>query len=224
MPPSPTPRPRPERTDPTPPRAVVGRMSHYLRTLQAELADGRATINSSRLGRLLGFSDSQVRRDFRAFGLAGRPGVGYECADLVDRIRKAMGIGRSWPVALVGCGNLGQALLGYGGFAREGFEIRAAFDRSPRLVGRDIRGIRVEDFGHFAESVRRNRIRLALLAVPAAEAEQTALEIARAGVSGILNFAPVRLNLPAAVSVTHVDLAIELEQLAFAVVRHQKRG
>lgn len=206
-------------TEPAPPKAVIARLSLYLRQLRNEVADGRSTVSSSQLGKALGLSDSQVRKDLAWFGQFGYRGVGYRCEELISRIRDILGAGRTRGVALVGCGHLGQALLGYGGFAREGFEIQLAFDRDPALIGRTVRGIAIRDYDSFADLVRRHRIELAILAVPAEQAHETAAQLATGGITGILNFAPTRLNLPTSVSVSHVDLAIELEQLAFAVVR-----
>jgi len=208
----------------TPPKAVISRMSLYLRQLEREIAEGNETISSTRLGGLLGVTDSQVRKDIGWFGTFGHRGVGYRCRELADGIRQNLGTARQWPVALVGCGNLGQALLGYGGFTRRGFKVRVAFDRNPALVGKLIQGIPILDFSRFSEIVQTEQIELAMLAVPADQAEATAAEIARSGVSGILNFAPTRLNLPETVAVSNVDLTIELEQLAFAVVRNRKKG
>jgi redox-sensing transcriptional repressor len=206
-------------TDSGPPKAVIARLSLYLRQLRTEVSEGRTTVSSSRLGKLLGLTDSQVRKDLAWFGQFGYRGIGYRCEELIGRIRDILGAGRTRGVALVGCGHLGQALLGYGGFAREGFEIQLAFDRDPTLVGRTIRGIAIRDFAEFAALVQRAGIELAILAVPSDQAHETAAMLARSGITGILNFAPIRLNLDPSVSVSHVDLAIELEQLAFAVVR-----
>lgn len=208
---------------PVPPRAVVARMSLYLRQLEREIANGMETISSNRLGGLLGLTDSQVRKDLGWFGQMGYRGIGYRCHELAGRIRESLGTSRTWPVALVGCGHLGQALLGYGGFSRQGFQVRAAFDTDPGVIGQSLRGIRIEDFAEFRNSVKREQIELVMLAVPADQAERTAVEIARSGVAGILNFAPTLLNLAGGIAVSNVDLTIELEQLAFAVVQNRKK-
>lgn len=215
---------QPEFPGGTPPKAVISRMSLYLRQLEREIAEGNETVSSKRLGGLLGVTDSQVRKDIGWFGNFGHRGVGYHCRKLADGIRQNLGTARQWPVALVGCGNLGQALLGYGGFTRRGFKVRAAFDRNPALTGQQIHGIPIFEFDRFSEIVESEGIELAMLAVPADQAEPTAVVIARSGVAGILNFTPTRLNLPDSIAVSNVDLTIELEQLAFAVVRNRKRG
>ncbi|HZZ71164.1 MAG TPA: redox-sensing transcriptional repressor Rex [Pirellulales bacterium] len=201
------------------PSAVVSRLSLYLRELQRLLRDGQATISSSGLGRLLNFTDAQVRKDLAYFGHFGYPGVGYRCEELVAQIRKILGTDRGWAVALIGIGNLGRALLGYKGFLRQGFRFVAAFDNEPKVIGSEIDGIQVYSLDALPEVAKENRIRLAVLAVPAASAQAVVDQVVRAGIEGVLNFAPVTLNLPPVVSQVGVDLAIELERLSFAVMK-----
>src|SRR3990170_5524637 len=114
------------------PKAVINRLSLYLRELQHLLRNGKATISSNQLGRLLGFNDAQVRKDLACFGHFGHPGIGYRCEELAAAIRRILGTDRVWTVALFGVGNLGRALLGYKGFAAKGFQIVAALDDDPR--------------------------------------------------------------------------------------------
>ena len=204
------------------PKVVVGRLSLYLRELQLVLGSGKATISSSMLARRLGLNASQVRKDFAYFGQFGHPGVGYHCDELVQKIKSILGTERTWPVAMIGCGNLGQALLGYRGFGNQGFSVVAAFDKRASLVGEQFEGLTVQHMDELADTVKSRKIELAILAVPAAAAAEAAQEVVAAGVSGIMNFAPVTLKLPASVSKVGVDLAIELEQLAFSVVAKQR--
>src|ERR1700744_75882 len=117
------------------PKAVVSRLSLFLRELQHLVRDGHETTSSGQLGNLLGFSDAQVRKDLAYFGHFGHPGVGYRCDELVSAIRRMLGTDRDWPVAIIGTGNLGHALLGYRGFSHQGFRIVAAFDTDPRKIG-----------------------------------------------------------------------------------------
>ncbi len=202
---------------PVPP-AVVGRLSLYLRELQHGLRHGQQTISSVQLGRLLGFSDAQVRKDLAHFGQFGYPGIGYRCTELVTAIRRILGTDRQWPIGIVGVGNLGRALLGYRGFGQQGFRVVAAFDMDPGKVGLELDGICVRPLASLAEVAAEEQIKLGMIAVPGSAAQQVAESLVAAGVEGILNFAPVTLNLPASVRVVSVDLAIELEQLSFAVV------
>lgn len=205
------------------PKAVISRLSLYLRELQHLVRDGQETTSSTQLGKLLGFSDAQVRKDLAYFGQFGYPGLGYRCEELVARIRKILGTDRPWPVLLVGAGNLGRALLGYKGFAQRGFNVVAAFDVDASQVGRAIEGIPIRHLDDLAGIVKDHKIRLAILGVPSRAAQSVADQLVAAGIVGILNFAPVTISLPASVRTVGVDLAIELEQLAFAVVKDRDK-
>jgi redox-sensing transcriptional repressor len=205
-------------SEPSVPKAVVSRLSLYLRQLQQEVRDGQATISSKELGRLLGFTDAQVRKDLAYFGHFGYPGIGYRCDELIAAVKKILGTDQQWPVALVGVGNLGRALLGYKGFSQRGFRIVAAFDADPATIGTEIEGIPVYHLDSLPEIARDNRIRLGMIAVPGPSAQAVADRLTAVGVDGILNFAPVTITLPDGVSQVGVDLAIELEQLTFSVV------
>jgi redox-sensing transcriptional repressor len=204
-------------SDSTVPKVVVSRLSLYLRELQRLQAAGQETISSSQLGTLLGFSDAQVRKDLGFFGQFGYPGVGYRCDELIRAMRDILGTNHPWPVAMVGVGNLGQALLGYRGFGRQNFSIVAAFDADAAKVGQTIQGITIQPIDELAETVQSRHIRLGMIVVPAPRAQDVADRLVAAGVEGIVNFAPVTLVLPPHIQVVSVDLAIELEQLSFAV-------
>ncbi len=200
------------------PKAVVNRLSLYLRELQRLVANGQETTNSTQLGSLLGLTDAQVRKDLAHFGQFGYPGIGYRCSELIAVIRRILGTDQAWPVAVVGIGNLGRALIGYRGFGNQNFRIIAGFDVDADKVGRIIEGIPVHHLDRLAEIAPQENIRLAILAVPASAAQAVAEQVVDAGIEGVLNFAPVTLNLPPTVHSVRVDLAMELEQLSFAVV------
>jgi redox-sensing transcriptional repressor len=204
-------------SDATVPKVVVSRLSLYLRELQRLVASGQQTISSGQLGTLLGFSDAQVRKDLGFFGQFGYPGVGYRCDELIQAMRDILGTNHPWNVAMLGVGNLGQALLGYRGFGRQNFSIAAVFDADPAKVGQVVQGLRVQPMDELPDTVRRLGIRLGMIVVPAAAAQDAANQLVAAGVEGIVNFAPVTLTLPPHVQNVGVDLAIELEQLSFAV-------
>jgi redox-sensing transcriptional repressor len=205
------------------PKAVVSRLSLYLRELQRLLRDGHETISSTRLGRMLGFTDAQVRKDLAYFGQFGYPGIGYRCLELVERIKEILGTNQPWPLAIVGLGNLGRALLGYRGFTHQGFCVVAAFDVDEAKVGRQFDGIPIYHLDELARVVPERGIRLAIIAVPATAAQKVADALVAAGIEGILNFAPVTITVPPHVQLEAVDLAIELEQLSFAVVNKLPR-
>jgi redox-sensing transcriptional repressor len=205
------------------PKAVVSRLSLYLRELQHLIRDGHETTSSTQLGRVLGFTDAQVRKDLAYFGQFGYPGIGYRCTELIDAIKGILGTKQPWPLAIVGLGNLGRALMGYRGFSQQGFEIVAAFDTDPAKIGKSVEGIEIIDLDRVQQIAKERRIRMAVIAVPAIAAQKVADALVAAGIEGILNFAPVTLNLPKQVQTIGVDLAIELEQLAFAVANQLPR-
>ena len=142
---------------------VVSRLSLYLREIQRLQASGQQTISSGQLGTLLGFSDAQVRKDLGFFGQFGYPGVGYRCDELIRAMRDILGTNHPWPVAMVGVGNLGQALLGYRGFGRQNFTIVAAFDTDRAKVGAVVQGITIRDIADMPRVVRQQGIRLGMV-------------------------------------------------------------
>ena len=205
------------------PKAVVSRLSLYLRELQREVRAGKATISSTQLGKILGVTDAQVRKDFAYFGQFGYPGIGYRGEELIDEIRQIRGTNRLWSVALVGCGNLGQALLGYNGFDDQGFKVELAYDVSETVIGQQLGDLTVQNLEDLPQDLKKSGIKLAILAVPAAVAQEVTDRLIEAGISGILNFAPVTLTVPDTVNIAEVDLAIQLEQLSFAVVKQLEK-
>lgn len=212
-------KPQDTSSEPAVPKAVVSRLSLYLRELQQIVRDSSPTTSSTELGKRLGFTNAQVRKDLAYFGQFGYPGIGYRCDELIHAIKKILGTNHSWPIALVGLGNLGRALLGYRGFSHQGFHIVAVFDNDPQKVGTMVDGIPIYPLSKLSELVTQQGIRLAILAVPAASAQGVAEEIVAAGIEGILNFAPVTLSLSKPIHKIGVDLAIQLEQLTFSVVQ-----
>lgn len=195
------------------PRAVLERLSLYLREVEGLARRGVKTVSSHALGRALGLTSAQVRKDFGTLGQLGARGVGYR-VDLVARaLRRTLGTDRRWPIALVGVGHLGSALVRHRQFREQGFEFAALFDRDPALQGRRIEGVEVRALEDLPRLVPALGIRLAMLAVPAAEAQRVASLLVAAGVKGILNFASSALDVPGDVAVVAVDLAIHLEQL-----------
>jgi redox-sensing transcriptional repressor len=211
----------PERTedgaDLRPSRASAARLSLYLRCLEGWRREGVAKVSSGQIADALGLSDAQVRKDVGYLGSLGQPGIGYKVTALIAAIRRALGIDREWRAVLVGVGNLARALLRYQGFREQGFEIVALFDADPSKVGQVVEGLTVLPSSELPARVKSLRAELALLTVPAEAAQAAAEEVAAAGIRGVLNFAPTVLRLPQRVRLVNVDLAIQLEQLAFQV-------
>ncbi len=197
-------------------RAAAQRLSLYLRCV-GRWPSGEDTISSGQIAEAVGVSDAQVRRDLAALGHLGQRGVGYDPRELAQAIRTALGIDRQWRAVLVGVGNLGRALLKYQGFRAQGFEIVGLFDSDPAKLDQEIEGLRVEPVEHLTARTAALQAELAVLTVPADTAQAVAESLVAAGIRGILNFAPVVLKLPRQVRLVTVDLAIQLEQLAFQV-------
>lgn len=204
-------------SEPLVPKAVVTRLSLYLRELEVLLASEQETVSSRQLGKLLGCTDAQVRKDFAYFGQFGYPGIGYRTEEIVQALRHILGTDQSWPTVMIGAGNLGSALLGYRGFQKRGFEIVALLDNAESKIGNVIEGLAVQSTDLLPQIVKQHRVSLGMIVVPASVAQTVADQLVATGITGILNFAPASLHLPPGVSVVSVDLAIELEQLAFAV-------
>lgn len=199
------------------PRAVVGRLSLYLRQLETLQAAGQTRVSSNQIAAILQFRDAQVRKDLAFFGQFGHPGIGYQIDDLQTAIRKALGTDRLWPIALVGLGNLGRALIRYREFERHGFRISAVFDSDPRKIGTTVQDYEVHSIEALKELVRSQSLSIAAVTVPSEVAQDVVNTLIEAGIRGILNFAPVALRVPAEISVISVDLSIQLEQLVYKV-------
>ncbi len=199
------------------PKAVVGRVSLYLRQLETFQRQGMATVSSSQLGASLNLHDAQVRKDLAFFGQFGQPGIGYRIEELIAALRSILGIDRAWPSALIGLGNLGRALIRYRGFRSRGFQIVALFDNDPRKIGQTIDGMTVKHTDALREAVEAQGISLAILCVPAESAQRVADQAVADGIRGLLNFAPTSLIVPPKASLISVDLSVQLEHLAYKV-------
>ena len=202
------------------PVPAVRSLSLYLRQLDNLWSDDQRTISSRQLGDALKLTDAQVRKDLAYFGQFGQPGIGYNVEELIARIRGILGTDRMWNVLLVGAGHLGMALSAHRGFARKGFRVVAVFDDDKAKIGKrvpSLEGVTIQPVEEIARAVREKDIRLAIIAVPGEAAQGVTDRLLAAGVRGLLNFAPVSLDVDTAVAVSSVDLAVQLEQLSFQV-------
>jgi redox-sensing transcriptional repressor len=205
------------------PDETVRRMPFYLRGIHILYEQGKGSISSRSLADCLGISDWQIRKDFSYFGDFGKPGVGYDAAVLERRINKILNLGCEHNVALVGVGNLGSAILAFNGFNQYGMNIVAAYDCDEKKVGKKKGPVVVEDVSKIA-GLKKRRANLGIIAVPAAAAQRTADALVEAGVKGILNFAPVRINVPKKIKVITIDIAIELARLPYYMAATQIQG
>jgi redox-sensing transcriptional repressor len=199
------------------PNPAVRRLSLYLRQLEAFKRKDRRTISSKQLGESLNLTDAQVRKDLAYFGQFGHPGIGYRVDELIAKVKQILGTDKTWNVLLVGAGNLGRALMAYRGFDAKGFRLVAVFDNDPSKAGKKQANFTVQPLSELTETIRRQNIRLGILAVPADVAQDVADQLVASGVRGLLNFAPVSINVPPDVALNAVDLAVQLEQISFQV-------
>jgi redox-sensing transcriptional repressor len=199
----------------TVPKATVFRLSLYLRHLERLRREGRETVSSHDLGRALGLTDAQVRKDLTYFGQFGCRGVGYTVADLIKQLKRILGTDREWNVVVLGAGNLGRALSAYKGFKKQGFNIVALFDSDPGKIGDRLGEFTIQSMQELPAAVASHDARIGLICVPAEAAQSVADQAVRAGVRGLLNFAPVSLDVPEPAVQVSEDLAVRLAQLCF---------
>jgi redox-sensing transcriptional repressor len=197
------------------PEATVARLATYLRVLSTLGERSVTTVSSEELAAVAGVNSAKLRKDLSFLGSYGVRGVGYDVTTLTEQISRTLGLTTHRSVALIGVGNLGLALAGYAGFASRGFRIAALLDADPARIGTTIHGMPVEDIADLADVVAERQIAIAVLAIPASVAQEVCDQVVRAGVTSILNFAPVVLSVPAHVDLRKVDLAAELQILSF---------
>jgi len=197
------------------PDATVARLPVYLRALLTLGDAGQSTVSSEELAVSSGVNSAKLRKDLSHLGSYGIRGVGYEVAVLIESISRALGLTQRWAVVLVGVGNLGRALVGYGGFASRGFRIAALIDADPARVGERLHGLAVSHIDALAAVVAEHQASIGVIATPADAAQDVCDRLVAAGVTSVLNFAPCVLNVPDGVDVRKVDLSIELQILSF---------
>ncbi len=195
------------------------RLSHYLRALEGFDRNGGGTVSSEELASKGHTTAAQVRKDLSHFGSFGKRGLGYGVSELVDRLRAILGVDRAWRVVLVGAGRIGSALFEYPDFKARGYDCVAVLDSDPHKIGAKWGNTTIRDTAELEAVVVREQIDLVVLAVPAVAAQEVTDRAVRAGIKGILNFAPVRLKVPAQVPVEDVNLVMELEALSFRITR-----
>lgn len=212
------------------PDPVATRLSLYLRQLETLDRRGLKTISSSQLAESLRLTSALVRSDLSYLNFSstsrtrkiGHSGMGYRIDELTALLRCTLGTDRLWEVVLVGAGNLGRALLAYGGFATRGFRLVAVFDCDPKKVATSYGELSVRPVTDLVPFIHEHSISLAIIAVPATDAQDVADTLTAAGIDGLLNFAPVSLRVPDHVALRDVDISVPLEQIAFDVTRRRQ--
>ena len=204
--------------------STIRRLSLYLRILELMDRGGGGTVSSDALASAAGTTAAQVRKDLSLFGSFGKRGLGYQVADLAQRVRDILGLDRVWRVGLVGAGRIGSALFEYDAFRRRGFEVVAVLDNDPAKIGSHWGAVPVRDTADLEQVLRDEAVEVVILTVPAVAAQEIADRAVAAGIRGLLNFAPVQLHVPAGVFVQDVNMVMELEALSFDLTNRSMAG
>ena len=197
------------------PDIVVGRLPIFLRALNHLLDEGQKVTASKELARRLGISSAQIRKDLSHFGEFGKQGMGYDIAHLRDQLEAILHVGQEWDLALVGAGDLGHAIVHYGGFQGRGFRIACVFDNNPRKIGQNLGQLEICDMATFPEKTQALGIRIAIVAVPASEAQAVVDDLVQAGIKAILNYAPITVTAPRDVKIQYIDPVIHLQHMTY---------
>ncbi len=197
------------------PDIVIGRLPIYLRALNRLSSEGHEVTSSHELGKRLGISSAQIRKDLSHFGGFGKQGTGYHIAFLQEKLQEVLKVDREWHVALVGVGDLGRAVANYRGFPERGFIITCAFDADPAKVGGKIGDVTIQSMEEMEQTVTEKDIKIAMLAVPAESAQIVTDQLVEVGIGAILNYAPINLNVPEGVHVQHIDPVVHMQRMTF---------
>ena len=197
------------------PDIVILRLPIYARSLQYLAHEGVETVSSGELGTRLGVSAAQIRRDLSYFGEFGKQGKGYNVNYLLEQINAILGLDRTWPMALVGLGHLGRALLHYEELSDRGFCIQALFDHNPDKVGEKIGDLVIHPMDEMPQVLAKENIKMAIMAVPARGAQEAADALIAAGVRAILNYAPQIVQVPPHVKIRHIDPVVALQSMTY---------
>ena len=197
------------------PDIVVGRLPLYLRALQRMGQEGQLVTSSQELGDKLGISAAQIRKDLSLFGEFGKQGTGYQIEYLSAKLRQILRVDRIWDIVVVGAGDIGHALSRYQGFTNRGFRVSMVFDNDPAKIGTQLGPFVVQDLRTLVKTIREKNIQVAMLAVPADQAQEATDQLVEAGIKAILNYAPIRLAVPEGVVVQYIDPLIHLQRMAY---------
>ncbi len=197
------------------PDIVIGRLPIYLRALNRLSQEGHEVTSSHELGRRLGISSAQIRKDLSHFGGFGKQGTGYQIAYLEEKLRQVLQVNREWEVALIGAGDLGTAIANYRGFADRGFRVACLFDASEDKINTQIEALTVQPITELSQTIQDRKIQIAMIAVPAEYAQEVANLLVGAGIRAILNYAPISLNVPEGVNVQYIDPVVHMQRMTY---------
>ncbi|PKN93125.1 MAG: redox-sensing transcriptional repressor Rex [Chloroflexi bacterium HGW-Chloroflexi-6] len=199
------------------PDVIVSRLPVYLRALQRLSDAGVTTTSSQELGEKVGISAAQIRKDLSQFGEFGKQGTGYHIPFLIERLSQILNVDRIWDVGVVGMGDIGHAIVRYNGFSNRGFQVAMCFDADPAKIGTKVGEFEIRDEKNLIADIKAASIKIAMICVPASVAQDVADKLVEAGVRGILNYAPLKLIVPANVRVQHIDPAIGLQRITYYI-------
>src|SRR5215211_6124136 len=197
------------------PDIIIGRLPVYLRALQRLSDKGIYTTSSQELGSIVGISAAQIRKDISQFGEFGKQGTGYSIPFLIERLRDILKVNRVWEMVIVGMGDIGHALARYNGFTNRGFHVNMVFDNDPQKIGQKVGDYEIFDTATLVEKIKQNKIKVAMLTVPAASAQEITDLLVKAGIKAILNYAPISLNVPSGVRVQYTDPVTHLQRMTY---------
>jgi redox-sensing transcriptional repressor len=197
------------------PDVVIDRLPMYARALASLERQGREVVSSQELGAQLGITPAQIRKDLSYFGRFGKQGRGYNVKRLLEELHQILGLDRDWTMVLIGVGQLGRAILQYGGFMPQGFRILAAFDSDERVVGETIENLVVQPVEQLPEALAKQRVDIGIVATPALAAQKVIDALVASGVKAILNYAPIAAHVPAHVHIKDIDPVLSLQSMTF---------
>lgn len=199
------------------PEVVISRLPQYVRILNRLLDDGTQEVSSQQLGEKLQVTPAQIRKDLSYFGRFGKQGRGYSVRDLLDRLRQILGINSPWNVAVVGVGRLGRAILSYPGFNPDGFHLVAAFDLSDQVVGETVGGLTVRGMDELDQVVTKEKISIAIVAVPVESTQNVVDQLVACGVRAVLNYAPITPQVREGIRIRNIDPVLSLQSMTYYI-------
>jgi len=197
------------------PDIIVGRLPLYLRALQHMVLENRRTTSSQELSERLGISAAQIRKDLSQFGEFGKQGTGYEISYLIHELLKILKVDKIWDVVVIGAGDIGSAIARNLDFMDRGYRVSMVFDNDPQKINTLIGTFIVQDSRYIVDAIQKAGIKLAIIAVPSVQAQEVADQLVKAGVKGILNYAPITIKVPPEIRVQYVDPVTHLQRMTY---------
>jgi redox-sensing transcriptional repressor len=197
------------------PDIVIGRLPFYLRALQYMVLENHLVTSSKELAERLGISAAQIRKDLSQFGEFGKQGTGYQVEFLIKKLKQIIHVDAIWDVIIIGAGDIGHGIARYPGFGNQGFRVSGVFDNNPYKIGTKIGDFTVQDIASMAEIIKSKHIEIAMIAVPASQAQKVADDLIQAGIKAILNYAPITINVPCEIQIQYIDPVMHLQKMTY---------